>query len=291
MSLVRAVLAEQLAANLSSSQARAHFAEHRRRLTELCARGAPLGSELTLCVLGAGNANDLELEALAARYRAIHLVDIDPEALERAFARENSATRERLTRHAPVDLSGTLDRLERWAALQVTPDELARHGEETAARLLSRLGGPFDVVVSACVLTQLQLGLLTALGDRHALFDAARYTLTSTHLAVLSRLTAPGGRALFVTDLTSDDLAPDVGRAGEAELPELLTRLVAEGRVIRVAVPDSIREIVAESPTLSRELALSPGLEVWRWQNGATRKFLVYALEARKPAWQTAPAP
>ncbi|HEY3495811.1 MAG TPA: hypothetical protein VGK73_14030 [Polyangiaceae bacterium] len=282
MTKVRTVLAEQLAANLSSSSERAWFAGHRRRLTQILTRDVPLGSELTLCVLGAGNANDLDLEVLAARYRAIHLVDIDPEAVERAHARESSATRERLVRHAPIDVSGTLDRAERWAALQVTPAELAGHAEETSARLLAKLAGPFDVVVSACLLTQLQLGLLTVLGDRHPLFEAARYTVSSTHLAVLSRLARAGGRAVFVTDLSANDLAPEIEGAGDAELPELVERLVAGGRVIRVADPRMIREIVRESPGPARELELLPGIEAWLWQNGASRTFLVYALEARK---------
>jgi hypothetical protein len=282
MTLIRAVLAEQLAANESSSAERESFAGHRRRLTELCARGTERTSERTLCVLGAGNANDLELEELAGRYRAIHLVDIDPEALERAYSRESPATRSRLVRHAPVDLSGSLDRLERWKDLKVSPEELTRHAGETAARVAATLGGPFDVVVSACVLTQLQLGLLTALGDRHPLFEALRYTLSATHLTVLSRLTAPGGRALFATDLTSNELAPEVGGTDEAGLPALLERLVAEGRVIGVAVPELIRRMIADSPTLSRELEPTQVLEVWRWQNGPTRTFVVYALEARK---------
>jgi hypothetical protein len=137
-------------------------------------------------------------------------------------------------------------------------------------------------VVSACLLTQLQLGLLTVLGDRHPLFEAARYTVSSTHLAVLSRLTSAGGRAVFVTDLSANDLAPEIEGADDGELPALVERLVAAGRVIRVADPRMIREIVSESPGLARELELLPGIEAWLWQNGASRTFLVYSLEARK---------
>ncbi len=40
-----------------------------------------------LCLLGAGNANDVDLNALAARFGEIHLVDIDPDAVARAVAR------------------------------------------------------------------------------------------------------------------------------------------------------------------------------------------------------------
>ncbi|HWO13253.1 MAG TPA: hypothetical protein VNN80_27320, partial [Polyangiaceae bacterium] len=64
------------------------YASHRARLTELLlARGeavASAGAAPRLCVLGAGNCGDLDLERLASRYRSIHLVDIDADALAQA---------------------------------------------------------------------------------------------------------------------------------------------------------------------------------------------------------------
>ena len=112
-----------------------------------------------------------------------------------------------------------IGRLERWAAMQVTPEELMRHAAEASNGLRARLAGPFDVVLSACLLTQMQLGLLTVLGERHPLFEAARFTLTLSHLRVLTALTAPGGRLLFACDLTADDIAPSIANAGAEDLP------------------------------------------------------------------------
>jgi len=277
---IREVLSEQLAANQSSAEERAAFASHRARLTELCLRGVSADAEPTLCVLGAGNANDLDLDSLARVYRAIHLVDLDSDALERAAARVTAATRERLVLRAPVDISGTLDRLERWASLQVTPEELGRHPLTTASNVNQKLGGPFSVVVSACVLTPLQLAVVSVLGDRHPLFEAIRYTVTLTHLYVLSRLTAPGGRALLVTDLTASDIAPDILGADDADLVHLIDPLVAKGQVFQVAQPALLREMAKDS--LASELELPPPSEAWRWHNGARRTFLVYALEGRR---------
>lgn len=282
LSPVERVIGEQLAANRSSLGERARFAGHRERLTALCGRHAGARGERSLCVLGAGNANDLDLERLAARYRAIHLVDLDAEALEAARERESAATRARLVPHAPVDVSGMLDRLTRWAAWQVTPEELAQHPLEHATTLAARLGGPFDVVLSACLLTQMQLGVLTVLGDRHQLFEAVRHTLTLSHLSALSRLTAPGGQVLVASDLSASEIAPSIMATPDELLPELVPRLVAEGRVFQVAQPGLVRSMVLDSPVLARELELGPALEAWRWQNGPTRCFLVYALEGRR---------
>jgi len=284
MGSVKEVLGEQLAANRSSAGLREAFTSHRARLTELCARDVPLGSELSLCVLGAGNGNDLELEELAARYRTIVLVDLDADALERAVSRESAATRARLVCRAPVDVSGLLGRLERWASLSVTAEELAGHADAVAADLLARLGGPFDVVLSACLLTQMQLGLLTVLGDRHPFFQAAKFTLTLSHLRALCELTVPGGRLLLASDLTSQDIAPAIVGCPPEQLPTLIERLVTEGRVIQVANPSWLREIANDSPSLSAELELLPELSAWLWHNGATRTFLVYALEGRRRA-------
>lgn len=282
MGTVKDVLAEQLAANRSSSGLNQAFSGHRARLTELCVRDVPLGSDRSLCVLGAGNVNDLELEELTARYRTVVLVDIDADALERAVARQSPAARLRLVCHAPVDVSGLLGRLERWASLQVTADELAELPGAVARDLHFRLGGPFDVVLSSCLLTQMQLGLLTVLGDRHPLFEAARFTLTLAHLRALCALTVPGGRMVLASDLTSSEIAPAIVGVPTEGLPELVPELTAKGSIFQVANPVLLREMLSDDPTLSAEIEPAPTLSTWLWHNGAKRTFLVTALEGRR---------
>src|SRR3954464_4774205 len=100
---------EQALANLSALAHFGSFDAHRRRLTALLLSAAPVTAG-RLCVLGAGNCFDLDLAALVSRYHEIHLVDIDASALERAFAREEPKTRDRLVLHGAVDISGLMDR-------------------------------------------------------------------------------------------------------------------------------------------------------------------------------------
>src|SRR4051794_13404017 len=92
---------EQALANLSALPYFSSFGEHRRRLTALAVAAAPPLAAGTLCVLGAGNCFDLDLDALASRYEAVHLVDLDRSALERAFARQEPKTKARLVLHGP----------------------------------------------------------------------------------------------------------------------------------------------------------------------------------------------
>src|SRR5688572_22871597 len=197
-----AVVEEQVAANASGAGSRASFERHRKKLTALLVERARTPGA-RLCLLGAGNANDVELDTLLEHYAEVHLVDLDPDALSRAAATVNLPHASKLVLHAPVDVSGVLDKLERWSAMQLTPEELMGHPQATAKALVQATGGPFDVVASTCILTQIQLAPVTVLGDGHRLFEAVRHTLTVTHLRVLHALTRPGGTALFVTDVSA----------------------------------------------------------------------------------------
>ena len=58
--------------NAESFDQWAGFADHRRRVSGLLATGPG-----RLCVLGAGNANDLDLATLLEVHREVHLVDLD----------------------------------------------------------------------------------------------------------------------------------------------------------------------------------------------------------------------
>src|SRR5215831_576660 len=149
-------IADQIAANAS---ARAH---------------AAAGGRGRVCLLGAGNAHDVDLDALGAAFAEIHLVDVDSESVGGALARAPDALRPRLFAHAPLDVSGILDHLEGWAARPPAMSALEREVPLAVGRVAGCLPGPFDVVASCCLLTQLQLVLLQMVGDRHPRFAELR---------------------------------------------------------------------------------------------------------------------
>jgi hypothetical protein len=272
---------EQALANQSALAHFESFNEHRERLTEL-ALSAASTTEDTLCVLGAGNCFDLDLAALASRYRAVHLVDIDASALERALARQDSATKERLVVHGSLDLSGLLDRIDRWSAFQVSPKELMDHAEVTARQLRESLARPFDVVLSACMLSQMQLSVLNVLGDRHRLFEAVRWTLNLTHFRTLAALTRPGGVSLFATDVSSSLLQPLDSLAHDTDWRALVVESSKAQRNFDFADPKRVAALLRDDPVLR---AAFPGFDVsqaWLWTNGPATKFLVYASELRR---------
>src|SRR6185369_1590269 len=206
--LLAAAVARQRASNRSAEGHEAHFNGHRARLTGEISLRAPAGGRGRLCLLGAGNANDVDLDALAARFAEIHLVDIDADAVGDAVARAADASRTRLVAHAPLDASGIFDRLEAWSRRPPTPAAVHLEVRAAVGRVAGALPGPFDVVVSCCLLTQLQLVLLEIVGDRNPSFDGLRAALGRIHVRTLASLLAPGGVALLCTDLTGSDTYP-----------------------------------------------------------------------------------
>ena len=282
MSMAAQQAREQAASNASAVPYHSAFRGHRERMTQLVRRGVNTPGEPTLCVLGAGNAYDLELDVLAREFAQIHLVDLDPAALRRSFERQDEATRRRLVCHAPVELSGMHDRFERWARMELTPEELVEHAGATARAIHGALGRRFDVVLSACIASQMQLSLLQALGDRHPLFEALRWTLNVTHFRTLVELLAPSGRAFFVTDVTSDDIAHFGEVEPGAPCIELVGALSRAGAVFAFAEPAALAQLFRQDPVLDGACSLSGLSDAWVWENGPSSRLLVYALELER---------
>jgi hypothetical protein len=211
------------------------------------------------------------------------LVDIDAAALGRARERVSEAGRSRVCAHGPVDVSGFFVDLERWGRMQVTPQEIMNAPAVGSKRVAAALPGPFDVVASTCLLTQLQLTLLEVLGETHQLFGALREFLTLTHLRTLAALTKPGGRALLITDLCEASVFPPGRPRDDADLGPLMDELVTLGHVIHSSHPVLIKLTLADDPVLKRSFEAPVVSSPWLWQNGPARRFLCYGVEmARK---------
>jgi hypothetical protein len=272
----------QKQSNLSALPHYDAFAGHREHLTELTLRGVSPEAKARLAVIGAGNCYDLDLERLASIFAEVHLVDIDDAALAGACERQPASARAKLFRHAPVDLSGFMDKLDKWAAGHAQPEDLMELPVRTSRELLARLPGPFDVVLSSCLLTQIHFTALNVLSDKHPLFEAVREIASLTHLRVLAALTAPGGRALLATELASNVDRPLPEIAPGRDPGELLREVVDAGQSIHVSDPRRLAWLAQIDPMLRGAVRMSEPLGAWLWQNGAERVFLVYAVELRR---------
>jgi hypothetical protein len=248
------------------------YATHRHRLTEaLISSVAHAGGRL--CVLGAGRCNDLDFERLVPSFPEIHLVDLDAAAVRAAIRRQPAALRPKLRVHAPVDLSGLSKRLKKWRQAAPSAASLEATASATASALVAGLSGPFDVVVSACMLTQMSFHVRDVLGDGHPMLAAVRTCLVDVHLSTLVGLTAPGGVGLLVTDLASSTYVSLDAVASEQSLRDVMQRIVASGKFYHAANPLLIQRAFARHALADRPELLDP----WLWTGANDRTYLVSA--------------
>jgi hypothetical protein len=255
------------------------YAGHRARFTAAllgCAsEGAPRGR---LCVLGAGKCNDLDLELLAARFSEIHLVDFEPAALAAAVSRQKPEVRLLLRPHT-VDLSLiSPKRAGKWQRRVPTAADVQSAAAMRLREILARLPGPFDVVASACMLTQLSFALRGALGEASRALVPARAATMLLHLNTLVGLAAPGGKALFACDLTSSTSYPLDALPASADLRPVLREIVDAGAGYFAANPDLIERMLGEDPGLEARVEAPELLDPWLWTGPLGRLYFVYAL-------------
>ena len=114
---------------------------------------------------------------------------------------------------------------------------------------MSALPGPFDVVVSCSLLTQLQLVLLQVIGAVNLRFTELRTTLNRAHVRTLGALLAPAGVALLVTDLTDTNIYPALERVVAVRRPRQADERSHRGRrVIYVAHPGQLSSEMRRDP-------------------------------------------
>jgi hypothetical protein len=267
----------QLAFNRSSQGNWEPFRSHRERLTRLLVGCAP-ASPGRLCVLGAGNCNDLDLPPLLAAYRELHLVDLDAAALRFGVERQGVADRRGLVLHGGVDVTGILEALAAWPPDSVLPTEaVAAWGVVPVRRVGAALPGGFDVAASACLLSQLVSALVHRLGDGHPNFLALLQAVRAGHLRLLCDLLAPGGCGVLATDVVASTAFPGLADVADADWPRVLERLARERNFFHGLNPAVLEARLRAEPGLAGVEVLTP----WAWDFGP-HAYLVWAARFRK---------
>jgi hypothetical protein len=268
--LVTPFARRQTLSNLQTRGAWQRCFSHREQVTTLLTAAAR--EKGRLCVLGAGNCNDLDLKELQKVFTEIHLVDLDAAAVEAAIARQRPTLAAAVVVHAPYDLTGILERL----------------GSDDVSGLLDRiqrptlgLPSPFDVVLSAGVLTQMfqsveDVGLPSEPTLRLVL------ALRRRHLGALLELVCPGGASVLVSDIVSTASAPDLAICPEHELANRLARLIEEQNFFTGANPSAIWRELSGDPVFSDRIAEITVHDPWLWPVTASHSYLTWALTLRR---------
>ncbi len=251
------------------------FSSHRARVNDLLL-GAASPDKSTLCILGAGNGNDIDLPMLAERFERITLVDLDREALDHCLAKQPAKVCERVDAIAGVDLSGILTSLDASrSAVYPMNDLIARARTPLVGCALRK----YDVVASTCLLTQLIDSVATSLGSEHRRFNDLALAIRDGHLQLICDLAAAGGTIVLITDFVSSDTLPELRTVTSEQLESLLVQAIHGGNFFTGVNPGVLVRRMQESAMIEPS---SVHLDApWRWQMGH-RAYGVCAVTARK---------
>jgi hypothetical protein len=274
----------QAKANRSTREHWAYFASHRAEVRKLVLPEVTEFASATprLCVLGAGNCNDIDLKELTAAFSEVHLVDIDRVALEDAVRRQEVAGSARVRLHGGVDLTGIADVFPAWEKAPPTPAEVSAAAARATGRVVPPVGGPFDVVLSPCLLSQLCGYAGDVLGRSHPRRRELLLALRTRHLRTVVDLLAPGGAGVVVCDVVSSTGYPELVGMKKEKLPDLLDRLTYTDRGFDGLSPASMRQALRDDPTIAPLLGPLQLVAPWLWHLGPARAFLVYAMRLRR---------
>jgi hypothetical protein len=254
------------------------FDDHRSAVMSLLSAAA--GERIAL--LGAGNCNDVDLPELALRFREIHLVDLDAEALHRARGKQLPETAASLVLRAPIDLSGALELMPGWRAQRAAPAQISSLPETCAARVAAALPEPFDVVVSTCLLSQIMHACGMALGAAHPDCKAVRSALAIAHVRSLVDVVRPGGTGILVSDTCSTRLYPPLEERWRQVRPRaLLEELDERGSVLDGTRPSTLFAVLTSDPAMAPRVADARIVEPWLWRMGPI-VLLTYAIVFRR---------
>lgn len=265
---------EQRRRNLQSRDAWGLFGSHRRHVTRLLVETiaqAGVAGGARLCLLGAGNCNDLDLARLTPPCAEIHLVDLDGEALVEGLARQAPPHADRIRLHGDVDLSGLLGRLPVTFRSAPLGDEANRESLVQAAleaRPGRSLPAPFDIVASVCLLSQLLEPEVVAVAPNPRLHLPLIQALRLRHLQLLVEWLRPGGRGLLVTDIVSSVTCPTLASTPTEALPALLRQLVAQQNFFTGLNPGVIEQQLRTAPNVGDRLENVVALPPWLWDLG-----------------------
>ncbi|MEO0375389.1 MAG: hypothetical protein AAF329_12350 [Cyanobacteria bacterium P01_A01_bin.17] len=264
--------------NLSSRNAWDVFADHRDRVTSLLMQGA---DDSRLCILGAGNCNDLDLQTLVQFHREVHLVDIDTNALDKGVARQNLVNHSRLYLHGGVDLTGMLDQIASWSSdTQVSEADIAAFLDRPICSL-DKIPGPFDIVASTCVLSQLIKILVDAVGEENPQFLALIQAIRMGHLRLLMHLTLSGGTSLLFTDVVSSTSYPALASVPAHNLSQVVSQLIKDGNFFHGVNPAVLVHLLRQDPELSEQVTVIEPIGPWLWDLGP-RNYAVVALKLQR---------
>ncbi len=250
------------------------YRSHREAVAHLVGQ-APQPASARLCVLGAGNCNDLDSARFTRRFAQIHLVDLDRQAVVKGVQWQRPPNPERIQIHGGVDLTGVLKTLATWQRNQPRRESIDHCIREALAFVGLPFLGQFEVVVSTCMLTQLIDSVVSMTGSSSIPLELVR-ALRLRHLRLLAELLLPDGVGILVTDFA---LSYDSTREA---LPRKRGRAAFPGSSFLGVNPEELFALVRKDAFLRSRVHQTRLSPPWLWQQNPRRTLLVRAIRFQR---------
>jgi hypothetical protein len=143
------------------------------------------------------------------------------------------------------------------------------------------LNGPFDVIASVCLLTQLTESIVLTVGQSHPRFPEMMLAVRNRHLKLLVEMARDGGRICLITDLVSSLTYPPLPTVRQDRLAETLSHLIQQRNFFSGVNPFVLQHYFANHPDVCGLLERVELLSPWLWNFGP-RVYAVCAIQARR---------
>jgi hypothetical protein len=250
--------------NRATADAWSWYAEHRAKVTALLERLVEDANGASLCLLGAGNLNDVDLGRLRTRYKLIDLLDWDVDAMQQGLRRQSVDTEQAIRVFGPIDLCSC------------TTIGSGNRDDGTLARR------DYDTVASLCLLSQLIDQTAQTLGANHAQLLATIQEVRQRHLQLLANHLRPGGKMLLVTDFVSSDTCPELLTLDGHSVPSAAHSWLNAGNFFTGLNPAVVRQSLLDDPDIAPCWSDVRLHAPWRWRISARRAYAVCAFEATR---------
>lgn len=247
------------------------FADHRQQIKRLI-QSEEKARNKRICILGAGNCNDLDLKYLTSLFKEIHLVDIDESALMNGVRKQKVNGFPNIYVHGNIDLTGIYNDLEEWHYQRPNQQKITDCIMKANGFDGIRIDRDFDIVVSSCLLTQLIQSITDTLIDCENELKLV-FAVRNRHLHLLVELLSDNGKGIFVTDLVSSDTVPILSSVKESDLFNLMLDLIRSHNFFKGLNPFIIEQILRKDPKINKLQFIHP----WLWRISSSRTYLVYA--------------
>lgn len=264
--------------NCETRDRREAMSDHRARITQLIREVCP-DEPASLCVLGAGNGNDIELHELVRCFDRVSLVDLDVESLAHAVSGLGAASAS-VDLFGGVDVTGLIDVLSGWAGGPVSERAAVAAIEVAHGTPVPEIG-TFDVVASTCLLTQLIDSVCMAMPGDHPHFIELLLAVRNRHLKMIAELLNPDGVGILVSDFVSTETAPELAAMPDSEIPNAAMRWIKDQNFFTGVNPFMLRSHYQTDPATAAMVEFRKMARPWRWDIGM-KQFAVCALAVQR---------